>query len=98
MNDFNLTNALLNNKMSDEYLQQMCIASYSWETPQRKIKSFGLLQGHVSFDDRVGLKTRNTLEVVTGKLGGLLCPFRKKVLYMKDHRYSQETGNSVNPE
>lgn len=75
VNDFNLTNTLLNNKMSDERLQQTYITSYSWETPQRKFKSFGLLQGQVSFDQRVGLKTGNKLGVVTGKLGGLLCPF-----------------------
>lgn len=81
--------------MSDERLQQTYITSYSWETPQRKFKSFGLLQGQVSFDQRVGLKTGNKLGVVTGKLGGLLCLFWKEVLYMKDHRYSQEIHNSV---
>lgn len=50
VDDFNLTTALLNNTMSDEYLRQRYIASYSWQTPWRKFKSFGLFQGHRSFD------------------------------------------------
>lgn len=42
---------------------------------------------------RAGLKAGNWLEVVAGKLRGLLCPFGKKVLYMKDRGYSQEIPN-----
>lgn len=37
----------------------------------------------------------NKLEVVAGKLGGPLCLFGKEVLYMKDHKYSQEIHNNV---
>lgn len=46
----------------------------------------------------MGLKMGNELKVVAGKLGGLLCPFGKEVLYIKDHGYSQEIHNTVKPE
>jgi len=40
----------------------------------------------------------NEPEVVAGRLGGLLCPFGKEVLYMMDDGYSQEIHNNVKPE